>query len=139
MEKEHLIKKIKGYFKSQPDVCAVYLFGSYAREKATGISDVDLGVLFYEDFSLMERFERRLQMINDLEGLLEKKVDVVDLESADSYFLHQVMLHKELLLERDQSRRVAFEVKRRREYFDRQRFYQLHHQQSIERLRKDRS
>ena len=101
-----------------------YLFGSYARGKATGMSDVDLGVLFCEGFSLMERFDQRLQMINDLERLLGKKVDVVDLESADSYFLHQVMLRKELLLDRDQSRRVAFEVKRRREYFDRQRFYQ---------------
>jgi predicted nucleotidyltransferase len=44
---------IAEYFKHDPDVCAVYLFGSYASGKQGHFSDIDIAVVFnntdYED------------------------------------------------------------------------------------------
>lgn len=51
-------------------------------------------------------------MANDLEDILKMKVDIVDLENADLYFIHQVMLNKEIVLDRDINRRVSFEVEK---------------------------
>ncbi|MGI6537949.1 MAG: hypothetical protein ACOX22_06375 [Caldicoprobacterales bacterium] len=65
---------------------------------------------------------------------MKKKIDVVDLENADLYFIHQIMQNKKLIIDNDIHRRVAFEVAKRREYFDRKPFYDLYHNQALKRL-----
>jgi len=39
--------KIAEYFEHDPDVCAVYIFGSYARGKQGYFSDIDIAIVFY--------------------------------------------------------------------------------------------
>lgn len=65
----------------------VYLFGSYARGEATGISDIDLVVNFSEPTSLFTYAE----IIDDLENLFGKKVDIVSHNSADPRLLYQII------------------------------------------------
>jgi len=115
---EVLIEKIRSYFSANDDTYAVYLFGSQAKGTSRPTSDFDLAVLFKEGFEPYRRFQMKLQMTNDLEDLLESKVDLVDLRSADLYFIHQIMLHKVLLCEPVKSKRIAFEVDYRKRYFD---------------------
>lgn len=134
MNKCQLISSLTEYFTQRPDVCTAYLFGSVARGTSRSHSDVDLAVLFCDGLPLMERFEKKLELTNELEDLLKTQVDVVDLETVDPYFAHQVMLHKKLIVDKDVGRRVAFEVKSRKEFFDRQSFYDLYHQQALRRL-----
>ncbi len=134
MNKNERINQIAGYFEGKDDVSAVYLFGSLVKGRATHNSDVDIGVLFADGMPLFQRFNRKLEIANDLEDTLLAKVDIVDLDNADLYFVRQVMLNKEMILDRDTHRRVAFEVAKRREFFDRKRFYELYHSQALKRL-----
>ncbi|HHY05881.1 MAG TPA: nucleotidyltransferase domain-containing protein [Clostridia bacterium] len=133
-DKEQVLKIIREYFKDQNDISTVYLFGSVAKGRTTSHSDVDIAVLFVPGLSLFQRFERRLELANDLADRLKKKVDLVDLAEADLFFIHQVMLHKEIVLDKDIERRVSFEVEKRRNYFDRKYFYDLYHRQALKRL-----
>ena len=126
--------KIEDYFRTVKDISAVYLFGSLVKGKARKNSDIDIAVLFTKGIPLLQRFERKLEIANDLEDLFEKKIDVVDLENADLYFIHQIMQNKKLIIDNDIHRRVAFEVAERREYFDRKPFYDLYHNQALKRL-----
>lgn len=134
MDKKECITKIMRYFAKQDDVSTVYLFGSVVKKRTTQNSDVDIAVLFIRGLSLLYRFERKLELANDLEDILKTKVDIVDLENADLYFIHQVMLTKEIVLDRDIERRVSFEVEKRRKYFDKKHFYDLYHSQALKRL-----
>jgi hypothetical protein len=131
---DSLVAKLNNYFEDKHFISAVYLFGSVVKGKNRKNSDVDIGVLFDEGIDNIQRFEYKLDMTNELEDLLGKKADVVDLESADLFFINQFLSNNKLILENDLHRRVEFEVKSRREYFDRLPFYKLYHKQAMSRL-----
>ncbi|MDP3488338.1 MAG: nucleotidyltransferase domain-containing protein [Bacillota bacterium] len=134
MKGEVLLKKIEDYFSHRDDTFAVYLFGSQAKGTARPTSDLDLAILFKEGLDPLRRFQIKLQITNELEELLETKVDLVDLRSADLFFIHQVMRHKVLLVEQDKSSRVAFEVDYRKRYFDHMPILELYNSQAHKRL-----
>lgn len=131
---DELIAKLKLYFERKPCVCAVYLFGSTVKGKRRQNSDIDLGILFSKGMDSIQRFDQKLDIKNELEDLFGSKVDIVDLEEADPYFIHNLLLNKVLVIEKDINRRVEFEVKSRREYFDMLPFYRLYHTQAMRRL-----
>jgi predicted nucleotidyltransferase len=134
MEKETITAKINDYFTPIEEVLTVYLFGSIVKGKNNKNSDVDIALLFSDKISIQERFEKKLEFAMDLENVLNKKVDIVDLSEADLYFVHQVMLNKEIILDKDIHYRVSFEVARRKSYFDRKPFYDLYHNHALKRL-----
>ncbi len=72
---------------SKHEVSACYLFGSYAKGKATGKSDIDLMVV--TDIEGIEFY----QIIDELENKLKKKVDLIRLETA----IQNVKLINEIL------------------------------------------
>ena len=133
LELNDLIQQIKSYF-TDKEVAAIYLFGSYVKGKNRSHSDADIGVLYPSGLDKVTRFERGLAYAVELEELLKFSVDIVDLERADDFFLHQLMLQKIIVLDKDTERRVEFEVRRRREYFDREKFYRMYHQQALKRI-----
>jgi predicted nucleotidyltransferase len=98
-------------------VAALYLFGSQARGSARPASDVDIGALF------AVAPPRTLDgvpsdLADDLIELLGHPVDLVVLNDAPSDLVHRVLRDGRLLVERDRAARVAFEVRKRNEYFD---------------------
>jgi predicted nucleotidyltransferase len=108
---------IADYFRHRPGIAAVYLFGSVAKGTSHAASDVDIGVLyqappprtllgqpFSEEAELAERFARPVQLI------------VMNQAPAD--LVHRILRDGILVLEPDKSRRIAFEVRSRNEYFD---------------------
>jgi predicted nucleotidyltransferase len=99
------------------DVLAAYLFGSRARGSAGAGSDLDLGVL------LRSAPPPRLKGVaRDLEDLFERAVripvQVVVLNTAPADLVHRVLRDGVLVLDRDRSARIRFEVQSRNEYFD---------------------
>jgi predicted nucleotidyltransferase len=98
-------------------IAAAYLFGSVARGTAGRKSDVDVAVLYAGDpptgFASLG-----IPLAGDLERLLHRPVDVVVLNRAPADLVHRVLRDGHLLVERDRSRRIAFEVRSRNEYFD---------------------
>ncbi len=134
MVPEAVVAKIRNYFAQKEEVVTVYLFGSTAKNRETKQSDLDLAVLFRDGIDQYERFQEKLQMANDLETIIGMKIDLVDLRSAELFFVHQVMKEKILLFEQDLSSRVYFEVNSRKNYFDHMLFYQQYHRQARKRL-----
>lgn len=96
---------------------AVYLFGSEARGTAGPRSDVDLGLLYAQDLPpILGAPAMRLE--KQIEELLGRRVQAVVLNQAPPDLVHRVLRDGKLLLDRDRSRRIRFEVLARNRYFD---------------------
>jgi predicted nucleotidyltransferase len=98
-------------------LAAAYLFGSVARGTARPESDVDVGLLYAEEPPPgLEGLAFHLEA--ELERLLHRPVQVVVLNRAPVDLARRVLRDGKLLLDRDRSRRVGFEVRTRREFWD---------------------
>ena len=98
-------------------IAAAYLFGSVARGTAGPRSDVDVGILYEEDPPLtLEGLGLRLE--GDLESLLGKPVQVVVLNRAPVDLTIRVLRDGKLLVDRDRSKRIGFEVRARFDFWD---------------------
>ena len=112
-----LEQRIVDAFKSRSDVAAVYLFGSTARDAARPGSDVDVAVLF--DAPPPPTLSGpRLVIEGDLERALGAPVDLVVLNDAPVDLRARVLRDGALLIDRNRSARIAFEVRTRNEAFD---------------------
>jgi predicted nucleotidyltransferase len=98
-------------------IVAVYLFGSVARGQARRSSDADVGVL-YEVTPPPTLEGLGFDLAAELEAAIGQPVDLVVLNRAPADLIHRVLRDGILVVERDRSRRIAFEVKARNEYFD---------------------
>ncbi len=100
------------------DFCCAYLFGSSARGDERPGSDVDVAVLFRDD-PPRTLAGLHLDLADRLTGALGgRRVDLVVLNHAPVDLVHRVLRDGLLLLERDRSARIRFEVDARNEYFD---------------------
>jgi predicted nucleotidyltransferase len=96
--------------------CA-YLFGSHARGEARASSDVDVAVLL-ADCPPATLDGLRFDLAAALEARLHRPVEIVVLNRAPADLVHRVLRDGIIILERDRSARIRFEVKARNEYFD---------------------
>lgn len=79
----------------------LWLYGSQAEGTARADSDVDLAALFRRRPQGLEIFDAR----TELEDLLRRDVDLVDLDQAPPILAMQVLKHGRLLVDRNPSRR----------------------------------
>jgi predicted nucleotidyltransferase len=117
MELERATHAVCEALRNEPAISAAWIFGSVARGTAGSGSDVDVAVLrgsptpkTFDDpvFELGDRIAR----------VLGRDVQVVELEGAPADLVHRVLRDGILVLDRDRSRRIAFEVAARNRYFD---------------------
>ncbi len=87
---------IADYFKTQPVVKA-WLFGSFARGEETPQSDVDILVLLDHSKPVGLKF---FGMWNDLERLLDRKVDLVEEGELLPFAMESANRDKRLIYER---------------------------------------
>lgn len=98
-------------------ISAAWLFGSRASGRARSDSDVDVALLMTDEPPrTLEGLG--LDIAGALEDELELPVDLVVLNRAPAELVHVVLSTGKLLYESDAAHRVAFEVKKRAEYFD---------------------
>jgi predicted nucleotidyltransferase len=98
-------------------IACAYLFGSHARGVARATSDVDVAVLFAKSPpATLEGL--RFDLAGALEARLHRPVEIVVLNQAPADLVHRVLRDGIIILERDRSARIRFEVKARNEYFD---------------------
>jgi predicted nucleotidyltransferase len=110
---QHIVDVCGGY----PGVVAVYLFGSVALGTDRPSSDVDVAVLFQQPPPA--RLDGpRLVLEGNLERAIGRRVDLIVLNEAPADLRIRVLRDGRLLLERDRSARIAFEVRTRNEAFD---------------------
>jgi len=108
---------IADYYGARPGIAAVYLFGSVARGSARPDSDVDVAVL-YQTAPPPTFVGQPFAEQADLSEQLGRPVQVVALNSAPVDLVHRVLRDGILVSEPDKSRRIAFEVRARNQYFD---------------------
>lgn len=109
---------LRTFFETEaPEVAAAYLFGSVARGRSRATSDVDVGVLLTRP-PAATLADLPLDLETDLERRLGVPVQVVVLNRAPADLVHRVLRDGKLLVDRDPSARIAFEVRARNEFFD---------------------
>jgi predicted nucleotidyltransferase len=111
---ERRLRELFAQIAEAEGIAAAYLFGSAARGTAGPESDVDLGVLYSGE---PPRGLDSFRLEGEIEDLLGLPVQVVTLDEAPPDLVHRVLLGK-LLIDRDPSRRVRFEVRAHHEFFD---------------------
>ena len=85
---EEIIQCIKKLLKQNTDIKEVVLFGSYSRDEATPISDIDILVTNPSDIKPMKMWA----FGGDIKDSLKKPVDIFRMKSVDksSDFYHNV-------------------------------------------------
>ena len=118
MRRDRIEARLRDFFEgSDLDVVVVYLFGSYARGDESSDSDIDLAILCASP-PPRTLAHPSIGLAGRLEAQLGRAVQVVVLEEAPVDLVHRVLRDGRLIVDRDPSRRIRFEVKARNEYFD---------------------
>lgn len=118
VNRDEVLTRLRDRLGPAPEgLVAVYLFGSVARGHGRASSDVDVAVL-YEVTPPATLEGMGFDLASDLEAAVGRPVDLVVLNRAPADLIHRVLRDGILVVERDRSRRIAFEVKARNEYFD---------------------
>ena len=81
----------------QHKVLRLYLFGSFAKNKATKNSDIDFLVTF-NDVDLYEYFDNYLRLKEELEKLYNRKVDLVEEQTVKNPFLVENINQSKILI-----------------------------------------
>ena len=113
------LQQLREALETDDAVAAVYLFGSCSRGTATGISDVDIGILLHSEVNASRYFDLRLDYLSRIMAILRTgKVDVVVLNHAPIHLAREIVSHGNLLLDRDPRQRASFEADRIGRYLD---------------------
>ncbi len=131
--RDHEIESIQAQIAAHPHIIVAYLFGSQTTGQARLNSDVDVAILL-EQTDRWSQFEERLRLIDELESLIYKKVDVVVLNHAPPLLAQQVLLQKRLLFERDINKRIEFEVTASKIYADLKPMYEFFWQNLLQKV-----
>lgn len=124
-----IINTVICFLKEQPDIDAVYLFGSGARGNMREKSDIDLAILFGEGAgNKPSRFDRLLTDAMELESKTKRHVDMVDIREIPLALQHQILKSGKCILENNRKNRILFEMDSRRKYFDMKRVYDKRNQ-----------
>ena len=88
-----LQEAIGGALAASPGVVSAYLFGSAAAGREHRESDVDLGVLLNRQMlpHAADRFEMRLRLVGQLQGIAGREVDVVVLNDSPPQLVRRIM------------------------------------------------
>ena len=97
MTTQQMFQTIADYFKTQP-VKKAWIFGSFARGEETPLSDIDL-LVTYEDNARVSLL-KQASMINELESLLDRSVDIVPEKLLRNNVKKSVNQDKKLIYER---------------------------------------
>ncbi|MFQ5743609.1 MAG: nucleotidyltransferase domain-containing protein [Acidobacteriota bacterium] len=101
------------------EVAAAYLYGSAARQTATGLSDVDIALVASGEVMDEERGQLLRQVTMELERLCRgSRFDVRFLDELPAAIAGRVVGEGKLVFETDPRRRVAAEVRARMLYHD---------------------
>jgi predicted nucleotidyltransferase len=120
MESQAIESKLRQFLATtagREGIAAAYLFGSMARGTAGPASDVDVGILYSEEPPRTLK-GLGLGLEGELEKLLQRPVQVVVLNRAPVDLVIRVLRDGRLLIDRDRSKRVQFEVRSRNEFWD---------------------
>jgi predicted nucleotidyltransferase len=121
----HIIETMKTFLiKSsvqEPEIIAVYLFGSYLKEKPRKGSDIDLAFLFDREFYKKDSY-RAFSVVQimgaNLGDIIGKAVDISLLNKASLFFSYEVISTGICLYEKNSKERILYEIAIKGQYYD---------------------
>lgn len=103
---------------SENKVCLAYLFGSLARGKTGRLSDVDIAVYFDDEIPNQERFSLKLDLIDELQKVFQKNVDLVVLQDAPPLLINKILKEGIKVYSKNEEKRAFFETCSFMEFLD---------------------
>jgi len=126
--------KLSEFFSDVDSVTVAYLFGSTARGEASGLSDIDIALLFDEAVAKKEAFDLQSELIGELGALLKtNNVDLMVLNSSPLLLTYNVIRYG-IVLKSDERVRIKFETKIMSRYLDEQYHIKRHARESLRRI-----
>ena len=93
-----------------------YLFGSYAKNRQSEKSDIDIAVYLEEKH---HTFDTKLKIHHALEITLKKEIDLVVLNSAKNFDLLTDIFHEDIVLKDSKDdARIMYELQKEHEILD---------------------
>jgi predicted nucleotidyltransferase len=106
-------------WRADPEIAAVWLFGSRAAGRPRAWSDVDLAVLLAGGLDRRQRATKQAALAIDAGAqLLTDAIDLIVLEDAPTVLGHRIVSRGRLLAVRDESRTVSAVEDVLRRYLD---------------------
>lgn len=118
MELGKNIRLIEKYFSSHKDVVCAYIFGSFAKHTQNFYSDLDIAILLSSNIDEKEYIDRRIVIMDELSCILNLEIDVVILNTANTFLKYQVFKYGKRIYERMDRVGRAFEARAFLEYID---------------------
>jgi len=101
---DEIVRPLLDYLDRRFGIDSAWIFGSEAAGRARPESDVDVAILFVRAPSAAELVEARAEGA----ALLDRPLDLVDLDTTSPILAYQVLRHGRLLVDRNPSRRFRF-------------------------------
>jgi uncharacterized protein len=128
MDSAEVAQALASSLRHDATLAAVWLFGSVARGTATPRSDIDVAILKASCGGPSTRDDITFDLADRLSRELENDVQVIDVERVPDDLVHRLLRDGLLVVDRDRSRRIAFEVRSRNRYFDMRPIWQRYRQ-----------
>lgn len=112
--RESLINKIKEYLLKNENIIAIILFGSYARKTENINSDIDIAIKLNKEMSKKELFQLKL----NLEDLVNKDVDLLNLDEIADGIRYEILINGETLYARNEFYFELYKLQMYREYLE---------------------
>jgi predicted nucleotidyltransferase len=133
----HLKEKISGIVKQQPEINALFLYGSILSDRFTHKSDIDIGVLFLKEVDSDSYFDLIVNFDSVLSGLFEYKINSVIMNSANLILLREIIQANCIIFEKDRHERIDFCVKRMIDIMDFRPYFTMMKDGLLSRIRQD--
>ncbi len=116
MSADPILQTVAQTLQARPEVLLAWVYGSFASEKQTSQSDLDIAIAGSRLFTP----EERVALAADLARVARREVDLVDLRAERGVISSQVLTRGRLLFAKDRGL-LAFLIKRM--WFDRADFW----------------
>lgn len=113
------LSRLTEIFKKQPEINALYLFGSYARDKLKPLSDIDIAVLLNRGARDTNYWDIKLKFLNKAIAILgTDEIDFVVLNEAPYELRYNILKEGKILFCRKEKERREFQEKAVWDYLD---------------------
>jgi predicted nucleotidyltransferase len=111
MNNMDLQRRIVEYFKDRGEVLAVYLFGSFAKERQNRDSDIDLGILLKHEFISNECKFHRIYLPG-LTKQIRKDIHIVFMNNTGEGILSQIFKYGRCIVNNSPEELTRFKMTR---------------------------
>jgi hypothetical protein len=113
--RSEVITLVAGVLQKRPEIIFAYVFGSVTESDS--FRDIDVGVYVDQTTEMGDNFEYAMKLGRALEASLGISVDVILMNTAPDHLIHNIS-KGDLIVTRDEDRRVSFITNSWSKYFD---------------------